>query len=119
MHDGFGHVNNRFGPHVRIAAVGDPKNASLIADAPKTKRALDSASERIQSLEDVLVAIRAGIVTIQCHTVGAFTEEVRSRQAALTHIVALINETLDPCKPWCVLEPGHHGACEPHELERD
>ncbi len=80
---------------------------------------LDSAASRIKELEGVLVAVRTGIVTIQCHTTGMWNEEVKQRQAALSHIVALINETLDPCKPWCVLEPGHGGACCPQEDERE
>ena len=66
------------------------------------KTALDSAQERIKSLEDVLVAIRAKVSSVSNTSVFGGLKD---------SITQLINETLDPCKPWCCLREGHDGAC--------
>lgn len=90
---------------------GYPNAARILRSGPdslderlKTENvtnALDSAASRIKELEGVLVAVRAGL--------GAFRLCAHWRDAE--KLTSLINETLDPCKPWCVLEPGHGGAC--------
>jgi hypothetical protein len=78
---------------------------------PVPKAALDSAVVRIKSLEDVLVAIRVKLID------GLIGGDLRR---SATDAERMIAETLDPCKPWCTRqEPGHPGACEPRELERD
>lgn len=85
----------------------DSLDERLKADSQTT--ALDSAAVRIKSLEGVLVAIRAKLTHHQMCSADRISE-----------IRALITETLDPCKPWCTRdEPGHSGACEPVEQERD
>lgn len=76
---------------------------------PVEKTALEAAQERIKSLEGVLVAIRAKA------TLGASQRSTtpleKARAEVLTLIGSLVSETLDPCKPWCAMEPGHPGAC--------
>lgn len=72
----------------------------LYWDAIKT---CQSASDRIKSLEDVLVAIRAKAASAR-GTSGA-------PLVACREIMELVTETLDPCEPWCAMEPGHPGAC--------
>lgn len=80
---------------------------------PAEKTALEAAQERIKSLEGVLVAIRAKSSWTK-ETSGGCLQDTRT---ALDEVIALIIETLDPCKPWCAMEPGHPGACEPQERE--
>jgi len=74
-------------------------------DAAKATQA--SMAAHIKSLEGVLVAIRARVAKPVAY-------EQRAILALANEIVSLISETLDPCKPWCVLaEPGrkHEGCC--------
>lgn len=102
------------------------------------KTALDSAQERIHSLEGVLVAIRAqlarkmqrevelwdrineyaaacggitGTPTMSGRRMDAVAAVNRAVRMDPDAVIALISETLDPCKPWCALEQGHGGAC--------
>lgn len=78
---------------------------------------LTSATARIKSLEGVLVAIRARAAEGAKLRTGVPSETLASmRRVYLEEISSLVSETLDPCKPWCTRdEPGHSGACEPHE----
>lgn len=85
----------------RVEAFGYDSLAEMIREMKLEPQpsALDSAAGRIKDLEGVLMAVKAGIVTVQCHTRGMWNEEVKQRQAALSHIVTLINETLGACYP--------------------
>lgn len=79
----------------------------------ETHDAACATYERIKSLEGVLVAIKA----ISASVLDGKSIMVRSKHL---EIVRLVQETLDPCKPWCTRdEPGHSGACEPVEQECD
>lgn len=75
------------------------------------EKAVNSAQERIKSLEDVLVAIRTGLITIKNYAPGEFDDCTRRRNAALDRVLDLIGETLDPCESWCVAQQPHEGIC--------
>jgi hypothetical protein len=78
--------------------------------------ALSSAAERIKSLEDVLVAIRVKLTAIDRGTaISAQRLVLRAIFDPLHEALDLISETLDPCKPWCVLPENHGGACTSDE----
>jgi len=113
---------------------GYPNAARILRNGPDSlderlkadsqTNSLDSAAARIKSLEDVLVAIRvkaaSGVGASMAHR-GA-SERADVRLTILTEIASLVSETLDPCKPWCVLaEEGrkHEGACVPADEGRD
>lgn len=98
---------------------GYPNAARLLREGPDsidekikpTKTALGSAQERIKSLEDVLVAIRAK--ALEHPTTPNLSAE---GWAAFVHkkvsdINIMIGETLDPCEPWCVAQQPHEGIC--------
>jgi uncharacterized coiled-coil protein SlyX len=73
--------------------------------------ACDSAASRIKELEGVLVAVRAKADKMQRQLDALDYHSFRDIGCDVQDITRLVNETLDPCKPWCVLEPGHGGAC--------
>lgn len=84
----------------------------LLDTAQKTN---ESQASRIKSLEGVLVAIRT--LAAKAYSRAEWAGQAKRPISEIEH---LITETLDPCKPWCTRdEPGHPGACEPVEDERD
>lgn len=75
------------------------------------RAAVDSQAARIKELEGVLVAVRAGVDASRRMQPTGIKSLMAKANERLDGVTKLINETLDPCKPWCVLEPGHGGAC--------
>lgn len=82
-----------------------PQTRALIRHNQDLSNALSSAAARIKDLEGVLVAIRGKAST--SHSMVACQE-----------IISLINETLDPHKPWC-RDENHQGPCLSDPEERD
>jgi hypothetical protein len=78
---------------------------------PAMKTALDSAAERIKELEGVLVAVRAKLGALSINPLAGYPAECTRVMYEVRELISLLSETLDPCKPWCVLEPGHGGGC--------
>lgn len=123
----------------------DGAAATMLDLAKKTS---DSQALRIKSLEDVLVAIRAKLTRKMQREVelwnavneyaascggnpGAGGPVTGRRMDAVVavnravrmdpdDVIAMIGETLDPCKPWCVLARDgirHEGACLADEVD--
>jgi hypothetical protein len=75
------------------------------------RQALHDSAARIKELEGVLVAVRAKLGALSINPLAGYPAECTRVMYEVRELISLLSETLDPCKPWCVLEPGHGGAC--------